>query len=235
MQSKSLLITTLIQVVAWVLVHAIFKNEKWYEFKLQDVITILLIAALTFLVGAFTIFYRPLFLKVSQNNSIGEQEDKTIIDIQNNRCRVLQNQRTICLNVSLERRTSFWWLILKRIIANYEVYLNVRLNRPSLAIKEDKLYTAITPNTSQGFNLDLKQHIQDVYLGNSQYEIQEQYKYFIIYDGTMHNVMDSQYYIDPILTVNPINPKWYSKIITILFNWILRNEIQNHCVKIYKR
>jgi hypothetical protein len=233
MKFRAFLIPTLIQLIAWLLFYLISGEEKWYKNNLPQISFAALVAFLTYLAGTITLFFRPIFLNVKQNNIMKTKE--TVLDIQRGKCKSLQNQMTISLQLVIERKGSIWWKGFNRFLKSNTIRLRISLKPPKLALIQETFLSNLETNEFQGFDIELNPLFNELFQTNSDYSIEETYRYYISYQNDFHEVTNAQYVIDPLIQIEPNNYSKFTKIQTYILEWLLKREIDPHILRISKR
>jgi hypothetical protein len=234
MNFKTFLIPTLIQFVAWMIFYYSFGDQAWYKNNIQQVLFAACISLIGYIIGTITLFFRPVFIKVQQSNIMGDSKE-TSIDIQKEKCKTLQNQRTISLNIQIDRRGSIWWRIFNILLKNTTVKLKVSLKPPKLAVIQESFLQNVETNETQGFNIILNPYLNELFEGNSNYGIDEKHRYYISYQKDFHEVTNSSYIIDPLILVETVNQSKLKWIKVSCLKWLLKRDIESHKIKIIKR
>lgn len=235
MNFKTFLIPTFIQFVAWLIFYYSFGDEAWYKNNFQQILFAACVSFLGYILGTITLFFRPVFVKVYQSNIMGSGMQETSIDIQREKCKTLQNQRTISLNIKIQRRGSLWWRIFNFLLKDHTVKLKVSLKPPKLALIQEIFLSNIQTNDTQGFDIILNPYFNELFQGNSDYSIEEEHRYYVSYQNDFHEVTNSNFIIDPVIHVETINQIKLPNIRVYCLKWLLKREIESHKLRITKR
>ncbi|MDR4927235.1 hypothetical protein [Peribacillus simplex] len=235
MSFKVFLLPTLIQFIAWLLFYLMVGGEDWYKNNLPQIIFAALVSFLTYIVGTITLFFRPVFIKVKQHNIMENSIKETVIDIQRDKCKTLQNQRTISLQIIVERRGSIWWRIFNHLLKSHSVRLKISLRPPKLALIQEEFLFNIKTNESQGFDIILNSYFHELFRSNSDYSIEETHRYYVSYQYDFHVVNNAQYIIDPLIELEPVIHSKLNSFKGCCLRWLLKREIESHKLRISRR
>jgi hypothetical protein len=235
MSFKAFLIPTILQFIAWLFFYLIVGGENWYKNNFQQIAFAAVVSLMTYLVGTITLFFRPVVIKVKQHNIMESGLKETLIDIQRDKCKTLQNQRTISLQIIIERRGSIWWRVFNYLLKSHSVRLKVSLKPPKLALIQEAFLSNLETNETQGFDILLNPYFHELFQSNSDYNIEETHRYYVSYQSDFHEVTNAHYMIDPLIQIEPNTDLKWKWIKASCLQWLLKRGIESHKLRISKR
>jgi len=237
MKFKIYLITALSQLVVWVLFNVFIGGDLWVEDKLKEILFATAAFVFISIFGGITYFFRPLSIKISQNNIMNENMKDTIIDIQEGEVKTLQNQRTISFSIKFERRGSIWWRILKLLLRNQKFIISFQSIPNNVGLQHTRTGNRMfSPNVMYGINFDFTKYFLQFLDSDGRYSIVEKHEYFIVIHPMYSELLSSgTYLIVPRLEIIQDRD---SKVLTInswILKKLLKKDIEEHKLTISMR
>ncbi|WP_140420198.1 hypothetical protein [Bacillus cereus] len=176
-------------------------------------------------------------MNITLNNIVGAGEKSTHIHIENEELTTQQKHRTIAISVSIQRRGSVWWRLMKWILKHNEVSLCVQTSPSDVYIqpKDEFMINEIEANYERGFNILIK----DIFVQLSQrkkgFSIMKKYEFFVLDHPDFTFPAASTYIIEPVVQVDKkdgIAPQWLYRFVC---KRLLKYETETHEVKVFRR
>lgn len=231
-------LSSFIQLIVWLSFYIVIGGDMWHQNKLKEIIFAFIVFSLSSIFGLITFFFRPITISVLQSNISHPDMKETLIDIQSNVLKTLQNQRTISFIISIERRGSIWWRLLNLMLKSQEITLSFSTRPEKLGLSQSSLTNPnIIVNENLGFDLILNEYFLALFKGNGTYPIDEKHEYYITIHPDFELPENATYVIDPIIHCKHKHEvkyfkKWFTSVSKLL---VKVDKIEIHKIRVSKR
>lgn len=232
---KKFFITQVAQAIVLILFYYLLGFDQWLGNKFRDLIITISVYLLVGFLGGISFFFRPLFMKIILSNK-RTSENSTSIDIEDEELKTPQNRRTVSISVSIERKGSIWWKLMRWILKHNDVYVCVQASPSDIYVQanDEFVINEIEANVDRGFNLFIK----DIFVQLSQrkkgFSILKKYEFFVLNHPEITLPPASTYTIEPVIQVKKNNGKAPQWLYRFVCNRLLKYETETHEVKVFR-
>lgn len=219
--AKDIVVQSIQLVIFYFLMRKFWGTEQWYVDKVKELFFFLSITGLFFLVSLFTrVITSPIRININQEND----EFKlpfTTFSIRDRRC-TQEYERTIKLQICVERKYSFWGWITEILLKKSDVKLIIVPSAEGIGVQAlDEMVLNGVSSYENGFEIQIGKYIErNLRLGQAG-DFHKIIKYMVIEDRNtiVHGEM---FQISPTLKFD----KWYYKFLSIF----IRCKFEYHTV-----